>query len=75
LGVLQKEEVRTIAREIGLPNAARKDSQGLCFIGNVPIKTFLMQRFPKKIGDIKTLDGKVVGQHDGAYFFTIGQKQ
>jgi len=75
LGVLKKEEVRTIAREIALPNAARKDSQGLCFIGNVPIKTFLMQRFPKKIGDIKTLDGKVVGHHDGAYFFTIGQKQ
>ena len=75
LGVLKKEEVRTIAREIGLPNAARKDSQGLCFIGNVPIKTFLMQRFPKKIGDIKTLDGKTVWHHDGAYFFTIGQKQ
>ncbi|MEI6426655.1 MAG: tRNA 2-thiouridine(34) synthase MnmA [Candidatus Absconditabacteria bacterium] len=75
LGVLKKEKVRTIAREIGLPNAARKDSQGLCFIGNVPIKTFLMQRFSKKTGDIKTLDGKVVGQHDGAYFFTIGQKQ
>ena len=75
LGVLKKEEVRTIAREIALPNASRKDSQGLCFIWNVPIKTFLMQRFPKKIGDIKTLDGKVVGQHDGAYFFTIGQKQ
>jgi tRNA-specific 2-thiouridylase len=75
LGVLKKEEVRTIAREIGLPNAARKDSQGLCFIGNVPIKTFLMQRFPKKTGDIKTLDGKTVWRHDGAYFFTIGQKQ
>lgn len=75
LWVLKKEEVRTIAREIWLPNAARKDSQGLCFIGNVPIKTFLMQRFPKKIGDIKTLDGKTVGHHDGAYFFTIWQKQ
>lgn len=75
LGTLTKEEVRTIARDIGLPNAARKDSQGLCFIWNVPIKTFLMQRFPKKVGDIKTLDGKIVGQHDAAYFFTIGQKQ
>ncbi len=75
LGVLKKEEVRTIACEIGLPNAARKDSQGLCFIWNVPIKTFLMQRFPKKTWDIKTLDGKTVWHHDGAYFFTIGQKQ
>ena len=75
LWILKKEEVRTIAREIALPNAARKDSQGLCFIWNVSIKTFLMQRFPKKTGDIKTLDGKIVWHHDGAYFFTIGQKQ
>ena len=74
LGILTKEEVRTIARDIWLPNAARKDSQGLCFIWNVPIKSFLMQKFPKKIGEIRTLDETVVGHHDGAYFFTIGQK-
>jgi tRNA-specific 2-thiouridylase len=58
-----------------LPNAERKDSQGLCFIGNIPIREFLLQRFPKKEGDIITLEGKVVGKHPGAYFYTIGQKQ
>ena len=72
---LTKPEVRAIAQKIWLPNASRKDSQGLCFIGNVPIKTFLMQKFPIKKGEIRTLDEKIVGTHDGAYFFTIGQKQ
>lgn len=72
---LTKPEVRAIAEKIGLPNASRKDSQGLCFIGNVPIKQFLLQKFPIKKGEIRTLEGKTVGTHDGAYFFTIGQKQ
>lgn len=67
--------MRAIAENIGLPNAQRRDSQGLCFIGNVPIKSFLMQKFPIKKGEIRTLDGQIVGTHDGAYFFTIGQKQ
>ena len=67
--------MRAIAEKIGLPNASRKDSQGLCFIGNVPIKQFLLQKFPIKKGEIRTLEGKSVGTHDGAYFFTIGQKQ
>ncbi len=72
---LTKPEVRALAEKMGLPNAKRRDSQGLCFIGNVPIKTFLMQKFPIKKGEIRTLEGQVVGTHDGAYFFTIGQKQ
>lgn len=72
---LTKPEVRALAEKVWLPNAHRKDSQGLCFIGNVPIKTFLMQKFPIKKGEIRTLEGQVVGTHDGAYFFTIGQKQ
>ena len=67
--------MRAIAEKIGLPNASRKDSQGLCFIGNVPIKQFLLQKFPIKKGEIRTFEGKSVGTHDGAYFFTIGQKQ
>lgn len=74
IGGLTKPEVRAIAEKAGLPNAHRKDSQGLCFIGNVPIKTFLMQKFPLKKGEIRTLEGKTVWTHDGAYFFTIGQK-
>ncbi|GHW02473.1 tRNA 2-thiouridine(34) synthase MnmA [candidate division SR1 bacterium] len=75
LGDMIKSEVRQKAKEIGLPNANRKDSQGLCFIGNVPIREFLLQRFEKKEGDIITLEGKIVGKHQGAYFYTIGQKQ
>lgn len=75
IGVLEKAQVRKIAKEIWLPNANRPDSQGLCFIGNVPIKQFLMQKLPIKKGAIKTLEGKTVWEHDGAYFFTIGQKQ
>ena len=72
---LTKPEVRAIAEKIGLPNAYRRDSQGLCFVGNIPIKQFLAQKFPIKKGEIRTLEGKTVGTHDGAYFFTIGQKQ
>lgn len=72
---LEKSQVRQIAKEIWLPNADRPDSQGLCFIWNVPIKQFLLQKLPIKKGPIKTLDGKTVWEHDGAYFFTIGQKQ
>ncbi|MDD2537158.1 MAG: tRNA 2-thiouridine(34) synthase MnmA [Candidatus Absconditabacteria bacterium] len=74
LGGLEKGEVRELAKQFTLPNAERKDSQGLCFIGNVPIREFLLQRFKKKEGDIITLEGKKVGTHQGAYFYTIGQK-
>ena len=74
IGNLTKPEVRTLAKEVGLPNAERRDSQWLCFIWNVPIKNFLMKEFPIKKGEIRTLDWKKVWEHDGAYFFTIGQK-
>ena len=74
LGGLSKPEVRKIAQEIGLPNADRPDSQGLCFIGNVPMKQFLEQSLPKKKGDIVTVDGKVLGHHEGAWFYTVGQR-
>jgi tRNA-specific 2-thiouridylase len=72
---MTKQQVREKAKEIWLPNAERKDSQGLCFIGNVPIRTFLMQKFPKKEWDILDLSGKKVWTHQWAYFYTIGQKQ
>lgn len=71
---LDKAAVRDLAQKIWLPNADRKDSQGLCFIWNIPIKTFLQQQLPIKKWPIKTLEGKIVGEHEGAYFFTIGQK-
>lgn len=69
-----KSEIRALAKKIGLPNAARKDSQWLCFIGNIPIKKFLLKKLPKKEGNIVNTKGKIVWKHDGAYFFTIGQR-
>ena len=69
-----KPEIRTLAKKIWLPNATRKDSQWLCFIGNIPIKEFLLKKLPKKEGNIIDMKWNVVGKHDGAYFFTIGQR-
>lgn len=63
IGHLQKTEVREIARNAGLPNAERKDSQGLCFIGKVPMREFLRERLPEKTGDIFDTSGKKVGEH------------
>ncbi len=71
---LTKQEVRKIAHDIQLPNADRPDSQGLCFIGNIPMKKFLEQKLPKKIWNIVTVDGKVLGQHEWAWFYTLGQR-
>ena len=110
IGDLQKSEVRTIAKELGLVTAEKKDSQGLCFVGKVRLPEFLQQQLASKKGDIIQIpstwqgyqdkessklfecyedelkyyaekyhysptDGKVVGQHDGAHFFTIGQRK
>ena len=72
---MTKQQVREKAKEIWLPNADRRDSQGLCFIWNVPIRTFLMQKFPKKEWDILDLNWKKVWTHQWAYFYTIWQKQ
>ncbi len=74
LGEMRKSEVRELASRIGLPNADRPDSQGLCFIGDVPIKEFLARKFPKKKGDVLDTNGNVVGSHEGAYFYTRGQR-
>lgn len=74
LGELTKEQVREIATDIWLPNADRPDSQGLCFIGDVPIKEFLARKFPKVQWDVLNVDGAVVGTHEGAYFYTRGQR-
>ncbi len=71
---LTKPEIRKIAQEISLPNANRPDSQWLCFIWNVPIKQFLEQQLPKKTGNIIVSDGTVVGKHEGAWFYTVGQR-
>ena len=75
LGEMTKPEIRMLAKKIWLPNAERKDSQWLCFIGNIPMKEFLKKRLPIKPWDIVLLDGTKVGEHEWAYFFTIGQSR
>lgn len=75
LGELTKPEVREIAQKAGLPNADRKDSQGICFIGKVSMKEFLQQTLPKIPWDIKDVEGKILGTHEGVHFFTIGQRE
>jgi tRNA-uridine 2-sulfurtransferase len=75
LGKYLKREVRELAREIGLANAEKKDSTGICFIGERPFQEFLQRYLPKKPGDIKTPEGKTVGQHDGLMYYTLGQRQ
>jgi len=104
IGHLQKSEVREIARAIGLGNAYKKDSQGLCFIGKVKLPTFLQQQLEPKTGQIVEISddrslfpvetneesnvdsgcrpfvfsstmGKVIGEHQGAHFYTVGQRK
>jgi tRNA-specific 2-thiouridylase len=75
VGSLLKSEVRRIAREIGLPNAAKRDSTGICFIGERPFREFLNRYLPMKPGPIRTPDGKVVGEHVGLSFYTLGQRK
>ncbi len=75
LGELHKTEVRRIAAEIGLPNAAKKDSTGICFIGERPFREFLNRYIAMEPGPIKDEHGRVVGRHAGMSFYTIGQRQ
>lgn len=75
LWVLEKPKVRSIAKTIWLPNADRKDSQGLCFVWNVPIKDFLMKKLPVEAWNIVDEAWNILWQHDGAWFFTIGQNR
>ena len=75
VGHLRKTEVRAIARSIGLPNAAKRDSTGICFIGERPFRAFLNRYLPMRPGPIKTPDGRVIGEHVGLAFYTIGQRK
>lgn len=75
VGHLHKTEVRRIAQEIQLPNATKKDSTGICFIGERPFREFLNRYLPTNPGPIKTPDGKVIGEHIGLSFYTIGQRK
>jgi tRNA-specific 2-thiouridylase len=74
LGDLHKTEVREIAREAGFSNHDRKDSTGICFIGERRFRDFLQRYLPARPGDILTLDGTNKGRHDGLMYATIGQR-
>jgi len=74
IGEYKKTEVRELARKFGLSTAEKKDSQGICFVGKVGIKEFLEQFVETEPGAVIDQDGKEVGQHDGALFYTIGQR-
>jgi len=74
LANLKKTEVRRIARDTGLPVHAKKDSTGICFIGERPFREFLNRYLPRVPGAMRTPEGRVVGSHIGLAFYTIGQR-
>jgi tRNA-specific 2-thiouridylase len=74
LGDLLKRDVRSLARRIGLPNHAKRDSTGICFIGERPFREFLMRYLPTAPGPMETPDGRRVGTHHGLMYYTIGQR-
>lgn len=74
LGRLKKLEVRKLAKTFALPNYNRPDSQGLCFVGPVPMRDFLSEFIRPKAGNIVDETGEKIGQHNGAYAYTIGQR-
>ncbi len=75
IGEYQKSEVRALARQFGLPNAEKPDSQGVCFIGEFNMREFLKNYIPERKGKVRTAAGNAVGEHEGAEFYTIGQRQ
>ena len=75
MGNYKKSEIRRLAKKLGLLTAEKKDSQGICFLGKVTIKDFLKKYIPTKKGAILSATGKVMGEHDGSYFYTIGQRR
>ncbi len=75
IGELHKTEVRRIAEEIGLPNAKKKDSTGICFIGERPFREFLNRYLAHQPGAIKDANGRKIGEHVGLSFYTLGQRQ
>jgi tRNA-specific 2-thiouridylase len=75
LGELAKADVRAIASKAGLPTAAKKDSTGICFIGERDFREFLGRYLPARPGEMRTPDGRVVGTHPGVFYFTLGQRE
>lgn len=75
LGQLLKRDVRELAKKIGLPTFDKKDSTGICFIGERPFREFLGRYLPDRPGDIVSLDGRKLAEHAGLMYYTIGQRQ
>ena len=74
IGEYTKKQVRKIAEKHGFENFARKSTVGICFVGKVNLKQFLQTRIPPKPGKILNPEGKIIGTHDGIYYYTIGQR-
>lgn len=74
IGEMHKKDVRKLAEKIGLPNAIKKDSQGLCFVSNVNMKDFLKHFIELNRGNVISQSGEIIGEHDGAVFYTIGER-
>jgi len=74
IGDLDKSDVRAMARDAMLPTHAKKDSTGICFIGERDFRAFLADYIPGRRGEIQTPDGNTVGEHAGIYFYTLGQR-
>ena len=74
VGHLEKPEVRKLAKKFGLSTAEKKDSQGLCFLGKIDVKEFLKQFIKSKVGKVLNECGEVIGTHDGAMFYTLGER-
>lgn len=74
IGAFEKAYVRKIAKEAGIPVAEKKDSQGVCFLGKFNFIGFLKNSIDEKRGNIVDVDGNIVGEHDGVWFYTIGQR-
>ncbi|HHT7629449.1 tRNA 2-thiouridine(34) synthase MnmA [Pasteurella multocida] len=75
VGEIEKPIVRAIAEDLGLATAKKKDSTGICFIGERKFKDFLARYLPAQPGEIRTVEGKVVGHHDGLMYHTLGQRK
>lgn len=75
IGEYTKPEVRKLAKKFNLPTAEKSESQGICFIGEIDIREFLKNYIPEKRGRVLTTSGKVIGEHEGIEFYTIGQRE
>ncbi len=75
IGELPKSQVRELAREAGLPVHAKKDSTGICFVGERDFREFLARYLPMRSGEIRSVDGQRVGEHGGVFFYTLGQRE